>query len=74
MYKYFVSEGVPVQKSDDIVNMDLKSETKGGTRSMKKQAILERSGYRVERISAREWRYSPDACINRIKNILAEEN
>lgn len=40
----------------------------------KKQAILERSGYRVERISAREWRYSPDACINRVKNILAEEN
>ena len=40
----------------------------------KKQAILERSGYRVERISAREWRYSPDACINRVKNILVEEN
>ena len=37
----------------------------------KKEAILERSGYRVERISAREWKYSPDACLNRVRSILS---
>ena len=42
--------------------------------STKKQAILERSGYRVERISAREWKYSPDACLNRVKSILSGES
>ena len=36
--------------------------------NMKKQAILERSGLKVSRISAREWSYSPKACIDRILN------
>jgi len=33
---------------------------------MKKQAILERTGLKVSRISYREWQYSPKACIDRI--------
>ena len=36
--------------------------------NMKKQAIIERSGLKVSRISQREWQYSPKACIDRIIN------
>ena len=36
--------------------------------NMKKQAIIERSGLKVSRISAREWQYSQKACIDRILN------
>lgn len=32
----------------------------------KKQAILERSGYKINRITFREWQYSPQACIERV--------
>jgi very-short-patch-repair endonuclease len=34
--------------------------------NMKKQAILERCGYPVARITYREWQYSPRACLERI--------
>lgn len=34
--------------------------------NMKKQAILERSGFKVKRITFREWYYSPKACLDRI--------
>ena len=36
--------------------------------NMRKQAIFERSGLKVSRISQREWQYSPKACIDRILN------
>ena len=36
--------------------------------NMKKQAIIERSGLKVSRISKREWQYSPKACIDRVVN------
>ena len=36
--------------------------------NMKKQTIIERSGLKVSRISAREWQYSPKACIDRVIN------
>ncbi|MBR6126882.1 hypothetical protein IKQ21_04275, partial [bacterium] len=36
--------------------------------NMKKQAIIERSGLKVSRISQREWQYSPKACIDRVIN------
>lgn len=36
--------------------------------NMKKQAIIERTGLKVSRISQREWQYSPKACIDRIVN------
>ena len=36
--------------------------------NMRKQAIFERSGLKVSRISQREWQYSPKACIDRIIN------
>ncbi|MCQ2744547.1 MAG: AAA domain-containing protein [bacterium] len=36
--------------------------------NMRKQAILERTGLKVNRISYREWQYSKTACIERIIN------
>ena len=36
--------------------------------NMKKQAIIERSGLKVSRISKREWQYSPKACVDRVLN------
>lgn len=36
--------------------------------NMKKQAIIERSGYKVKRITYREWHYSPKACLDRVLN------
>lgn len=35
-----------------------------------KQTVLERCGWNVVRISAREWQYSKQACLNRIANSL----
>ncbi len=40
-------------------------------KSVEKQDILERCGWKVVRISSREWHYSKKACINKVKNILA---
>lgn len=34
--------------------------------NMKKQSILERCGFKVNRITYREWQYSSNACLNRI--------
>lgn len=34
--------------------------------NMKKQAILERSGFKINRITFREWQYSQQACIDRV--------
>lgn len=34
--------------------------------NLKKQAILERSGYKINRITFREWQYSPKACLDRV--------
>ena len=37
--------------------------------NMKKQAILERCGFKVKRITFREWQYSPKACLDRVLTI-----
>lgn len=37
--------------------------------NMKKQAILERCGLKVKRITYREWQYSPKACLDRVLTI-----
>ena len=39
--------------------------------NMKKQAILERCGYKVKRITYREWQYSQKACLDRV--LMSEE-
>ena len=37
---------------------------------MKKQAIIERCGYQVIRITKREWNISKNACLDRIRSLL----
>lgn len=37
--------------------------------NMKKQSILERCGYKVKRITYREWQYSQKACLDRVLSI-----
>ena len=44
----------------------IEDKTKSKVSNMKKQAIIERTGLKVKRISAREWQYSPKACIDRV--------
>lgn len=34
--------------------------------NMKKQSILERCGFKVKRITYREWQYSPKVCLDRV--------
>lgn len=34
--------------------------------NLRKQAILERSGFKINRITFREWQYSPQACLDRV--------
>ncbi|MDD3012103.1 MAG: AAA domain-containing protein [Candidatus Gastranaerophilales bacterium] len=45
-------------------------ETENQSKEIKNQAILERCGWKVMRITAREWHYSSKICINRIKESL----
>ncbi|MGN1125119.1 MAG: AAA domain-containing protein [Candidatus Gastranaerophilaceae bacterium] len=50
-----------------IVEVDgVEDEPRERTKNMKKQSILERSGYNVKRVSYREWKISKTACINRL--------
>lgn len=48
----------------------LKNNIKSNMKNMKKQAIIERCGFKVCRFSYREWLKSNEACINRISNYL----
>ncbi len=43
---------------------------KSNMTDIKKQTILERAGYRVERITFREWTHSAQACVDRVKSIF----
>ena len=53
--------------NDLVIEIDgVEDNKKSHTSNMKKQSILERSGFKVERITYREWQYSPNACIERI--------
>ena len=54
-----------------VVEVDgVEDNKKSHISNMKKQAILERCGFKVKRITFREWQYSAKACLDRI---LAEE-
>ncbi len=44
----------------------LEDKIKSPVSNMKKQAIIERSGFKVKRITFREWQYSPKACLDRV--------
>ena len=54
-----------------VVEIDgVEDKVKSHISNMKKQAIIERSGFKVKRITFREWQYSPKACLDRV---LVEE-
>ena len=54
-----------------IIEVDgLEDNPKSHISNMKKQAILERCGFKVKRITYREWKYSSKACLDRV---LAED-
>ena len=50
-----------------IIEVDgVEDNVKSRMTNMKKQAILERCGFTVRRITYREWQYSKDACLERV--------
>lgn len=50
-----------------VVEVDgLEDSVKPTVSNMKKQAILERCGFKVKRITYREWKYSPKICLDRV--------
>ena len=50
-----------------VIEVDgVEDKSKSYITNMKKQAIIERSGYKVKRITFREWQYSPKACLDRV--------
>lgn len=50
-----------------IIEVDgVEDNVKSRISNMKKQAILERCGFTVKRITYREWQYSKDACLERV--------
>lgn len=72
---YKVQAGVEVagHSVDIVVNDKIAIECDGmddqkrlSSTNMKKQAILERSGFKINRITFREWHYSQQACIDRV--------
>lgn len=72
---YKVRAGVEVagHSVDILINDKIAVECDGmedqkriSSTNMKKQAILERSGFKINRITFREWHYSQQACIERV--------
>lgn len=72
---YKVQAGVEVagHSVDIVINDKIAIECDGmddqkriSSTNMKKQAILERSGFKINRITFREWHYSQQACIDRV--------
>ncbi len=54
-----------------IIEVDgVEDNKKSKISDIKKQTILQRAGYRVCRISYREWEHSAQACIDRIKQVF----
>ena len=50
-----------------IIEIDgVEDNKKSHISNMKKQSILERSGFKVKRITFREWQYSAKACLDRV--------
>ena len=50
-----------------IIEVDgVEDNKKSSVTNMKKQAILERCGFNVKRVTYREWQYSQNACLDRL--------
>ena len=58
-----------------VVEIDgVEDSQKSKISDMKKQTILERAGYKVIRISFREWQHSSTACVDRVKKLVAQQS
>lgn len=56
-----------------IVEVDgVEDSIRSNINDMKKQTILERAGYKVTRISFREWEHSSQACVDRVRQLLVK--
>ena len=64
-----VSADIVIDKT--VVEIDgVEDEIKCKYNDMKKQAIMERCGFSVMRITKREWQLSPSACLDRIRQAI----
>ena len=64
-----VSADIMIDKT--IVEIDgVEDEIKCRFNDMKKQAIMERCGFNVMRITKREWQLSSSACLDRIRQAI----
>ncbi len=59
-----------ISKDETTVAVELDGVTKPEGNEITKQATLERCGWKVIRITAREFHYSKKACINRIQELF----
>ena len=67
-----VSADIIVDKT--VIEIDgVEDDIKCRYNDMKKQAIIERCGFNVMRITKREWQLSPDACLDRIRQAVCKE-
>ena len=56
-----------------VVEIDgIEDNVKEKINDTKKQTILERAGYKVTRISYREWQHSAQACVDRVKRLIVD--
>ena len=59
--------------NDLIIELDgVKDNIKSYVKPTKKQAILERSGYRVIRFTQREWHLNNAICLEKIKSLICK--
>ena len=64
-----VSADIVIDKT--VVEIDgVEDEIKSRYNDMKKQAIMERCGFNVMRITKREWQLSKSACLDRIRQAI----
>ena len=50
-----------------VIEVDgVEDNMKQSVSNMKKQAIIERCGFTVRRVTYREWQYSSKACLDRL--------
>jgi very-short-patch-repair endonuclease len=64
-----VSADIIIDKT--VIEIDgVEDEIKCRFNDMKKQAIMERCGYNVIRITKREWQLSQSSCLDRIRQAL----
>ena len=66
-----ISDGIG-QLAVELNGFDMEETFAEFERSLEKQEVLERCGWKVARLNAREWYYSKKACINKLKGLLVQ--